>query len=207
MDLDKEIFSLFNPLVQKKFKRFKKYYVQDSKRFINKVDRDYSKTGFPVHVINTFEKIKENNYDYLVCILRGGLPYSTIFEVMGAPDAKYVICGRINENITLDKYKLRYDESADSTLSRIKDKNILLVENNSFSGNTSLRVLEELEKYRFSSADLFLDYIIPGSILDLNRLLLKPFGKVYIAREAEPANKGHEKIKRRFLSKLKAYKS
>ena len=162
IDLDKRLFEKLDELIKKKFKKFSKYYVNDSKLFINKILRDNLISGkFPIHIYKIIKNIDKKKYDSAVCLLRGALPYSIIFEALGWK-VHYVICGRKNEKIVGHRLELRFNRSVDRSMKSIKGKKCLIVENNVVTGNTPIRATEELKKYfSIRKPDLFLDHIIP----------------------------------------------
>ena len=58
IDLDKRLFEKLDELIKKKFKKFSKYYVNDSKLFINKILRDNLISGkFPIYIYKTIKNI------------------------------------------------------------------------------------------------------------------------------------------------------
>lgn len=117
---EKQLFKLLDEKTKQKWKRFERYYVSDSKPFINKISRDYPK-AFPVHILKQIKKIDKRKYDSAVCILRGALPYSILFESSGW-EIHYLICGRKNEKMVYDKFKLRFNKNMDRSLKQIKGK-------------------------------------------------------------------------------------
>jgi hypothetical protein len=191
-ELDKELFDLFNKFY------LKKNIFGVPKDPENKLSRDYKHTGFPAHVLKTIRAIGRS-YDCIICVLRGGLPYTMIFELYGYKNVRYVWCSGSGASGSLG-----YKEVGPS-LKCIKNKRILIVDNNAFTGNTPLRVFNELkQRYDFKSADLFLDYIVPASPLMLNGSPLRQFSKVIIARKT-PVLIGKDSLKKDFLARLKRF--
>ena len=178
---DKELFSLLDKATLKKWKRFKKFYLKDSKPFHNKLLRDYEGSGkFPVHILKLIKNINKEDYDSGVCVLRGGLAYAVLFELCGWR-IHFIACGRRNAKITFNKKDLRFNKSVDRSLENIKGKKVLLIENNVFSGITPEKVVEELKKcYKIKKPDLFVDYFVKGKI-SVDKKILKVFGKVFVA--------------------------
>jgi len=216
-----QLFRLLDKKTKQKWKQFSKYYINDSKPFINKISRDYKEgnpyiphyknEGFPAHVLKMIKKIPKDKYDSAVCILRGALPYALLFEAYGLK-VHYVICGRRNERITKDKFNLRFNRNVDKTLKEIKGKKILLIENNSYSGNTPCRTLLELKKaFNIRKPDLFLDYfvrpnieIIPGiKPFWKNKKRKTKFGKIYEARSIKVSKSEKQKLIDEFLVRLR----
>ena len=165
---------------KQKFSRFKKYYVKDSKKFINKIQRDYKKTGqFPYYILKSIKKIDKSKYDSAVCVLRGAIPYAVLFESLGW-QIHYVLCGRKNEKHARTEKDLRFNGNIDSTIKKIKNKKILIIENNSLTGNTPGRTLSELKNnFNIKKPDLFLDYFVDPSFLgkNINKKLFFKFNK------------------------------
>lgn len=157
--LDKKAFDFVDERTGEVWDRFRKYFVNDTKVFENKLNRDYERTGkFPVHVLKMVGSIPRENYDCAVCVLRGAIPYGVIFEAYGWK-VRYLICGRKNEIPVAGGKDLRFNRSVDKGLRKIKGKKILIIENNSPSGRTPIRVAEELKRiYGARKPDLFLDY-------------------------------------------------
>jgi hypothetical protein len=211
---DIQLFNLVNKKSQKLWKRFEKYYAGDTKLFINKINRDYKEIGkFPLHVLRTIKKIPKEKYHSAVCILRGGLPYSVLFQALGWK-IHYVLCGRKNEQHDV----LRFNKNVDKSLEKIRGKKILLIENNSPRGKTPGMVADNLAKnFRIKKPDLFLDYysmpkreatwmrekrIVP---FWKNKKILSKFGKVYEA-VSERGSKEDIKIIREFVTALRKVK-
>jgi len=167
---DSKLFKKLENITKKRFKKFKKYYIHDSKKFFNKISRDYGKSKkFPVQILKTIKKIKKENYDSGVCVLRGALPYAILFEANGWK-IHYILCGRKNELMVRDKDKLRFNKNVDKTLNQIKNKKVLIIENNSFSGNTPYRTALELkESFSIKKPDLFLDYLVENNLFEKNK--------------------------------------
>lgn len=208
MKRDIVLFKLIDRSSQEKWKRFKKFYENDSKPFINKISRDYEKTGkFPIHVLKTIKSIDREKYDSAVCILRGGLPYSVLFEANGWK-IHFVLCGRKNEQ----HGKLRFSQSVDKTLKNIKGKKILLIDNNSPSGNTPTLVLKKLSKsLSIKKPDLFLDYFIcddktPPWLKKAfwkNKDKLRNYGQLFVARKIKLKETERGCLVNEFINKLR----
>ncbi len=207
---DLQLFNLVNKLTQKKFGRFKKIYEGDSKKFLNKINRDYKESGkFPAHVLKQIKKIDKRKYDSAVCVLRGALPYALLFEAYGWK-IHYVICGRRNEKVAESKEQLRFNKSVDKTLRQIAGKKVLLLENNSLKGITPYRTALELKKaFKIKKPDLFLDYFVPElswakHILrfEKNRKIKNAFGKIFVASRLKVSKREREQLVQEFLEKL-----
>ncbi len=199
-NLDKQLFQALDRAAQAKYKQFALAYAQDSKQFINKILRDYEASErFPVHVLQTIKSIPKSKYDSAVCILRGGLPYSLLFEADGWK-MHYVVCGRKNEEFG----NLRFDATIDPTLKKIQGKKVLLIENNSHTGNSPGTVANELTtRYKIQQPDLFLDYFCPGGSFSSDKDKLAQYSRIYVAREADVASEAErQKLIKEFLTKL-----
>ena len=207
---DLQLFNLLDKLTQKKFKRFKKLYENDSKKFLNKIDRDNKKSkNFPANILKQIKQIDKQKYDSAVCILRGALPYALLFEANGWK-IHYVICGRKNEKIAKDKNQLRFNKSFDKTLPQITGKKVLLLENNSLTGNTPYRTALELKKaFNIKKPDLFLDYFVPElswakhiKRFETNQKRKNAFGKFFVASKLKVSKKEKDKLVQEFLDRL-----
>ncbi len=199
---ERQLFKLLDGKTKQKWKEFKKYYLNDSKPFINKIARDYPK-AFPVHILKQIKKIDKRKYDSAACILRGALPYAILFESYGWK-IHYLICGRKNEEVVYDKYKLRFNKNVDKTLKQIKGKKILIIENNSFSGNTPYRTVLELKKtFNIKKPDLFLDYLVKNNVFQKNKERINSFGKVFVASDLKVTKKERNSLLKEFILRLK----
>jgi len=207
---DLQLFNLLDKLTQEKFKRFKKLYENDSKKFLNKIDRDNKRSKkFPTNILKQIKQIDKQKYDSAVCILRGALPYALLFEANGWK-IHYVICGRKNEKIAKDKNQLRFNKSFDKTLPQITGKKVLLLENNSLTGNTPYRTSLELKKaFNIKKPDLFLDYFVPElswakhiKRFETNQKRKNAFGKFFVASKIKVSKKEKDKLVQEFLDRL-----
>jgi hypothetical protein len=201
---DLELFELLSKKTKKKFKVFEKYFLNDTKKFINKIDRDYTKTKkFPTHILKQIKQIDKSKYDSAICILRGALPYALLFEAEGWK-IHYLICGRKNQKIDLNKNLLRFNKSVDKTIKEISRKRVLFIENNSYSGNTSYRTLLELKKsFKIKKSDLFLDYFCKKNIFEKNKKRINSFGKIFVASKIKTSEKEKTKLVEEFIRKIK----
>jgi hypothetical protein len=203
MNTELQLFEILNKKTHDRFKRFRIFYETDTKKFVNKIDRDYKKSKkFPVHILKQIKLIDKNKYDSGVCILRGALPYSLLFQADGWK-IHYVICGRKNEQFVHDKLKLRFNKNVDKTLKKIRNKRVLLIENNSFSGNTPYRTVLELKKdYKIKKPDLFLDYFIKKNIFQRNKKRVNSFGRIFIASRLKVSKNERKQLVEEFVNKL-----
>ena len=202
------LFDLLEKRTQKTWKRFSKYYENDTKPFINKISRDYKgKVVIPIHLLKQIKDIDKSKYFAAVCILRGGLPYSELFKA-DSWKIYYILCGRKNEK----NFTQRFSRSVDKNLSQIANKKLLIIENNSPTGNTCSRVVRELKKaYDIKKSDLFLDYYFldkkkPSWLKKAffeNKKNLSNFGEVYVASNKKVSKKEGEILIKEFSEKLK----
>jgi hypothetical protein len=207
MKQDKKLFRLVDKRAKEIFKRFAKYYAGDSKSFINKISRDYEKSGkFPRHVLETIRKIDKVKYDSAVCVIRGGIPYAVLFEALGWK-VHYVLCGRKNEQ----HGKIRFSKGVDRTINQIRGKKVLFIENNSPRGRTPSKAVDELRKsLKIKKPDLFLDYFIKGYPKKPiwlekgfweNKKYLDKYSKIFVAVECN-GKINHRAIVEEFLEGL-----
>jgi len=212
MNADKKLFKILNEETQKRYKSLAKYYKGDVKPFINKISRDYEPSGkFPAHVLKQIRKIPREDYYAVVCILRGALPYSILFEAAGWK-IYYVRCGRRGEHSPANRKDLIFDNRVDKSIKEIKGKKVLLIDNNSPTGNTPLRTYEELKKlYNIKKAGLFLDYFIPEKNKPRdwlkkpfwkNKTRMKKFGKIFVASDLKVSKKESPALTKEFLEVL-----
>ena len=219
--LDKQLFDIIESKTNQIWKKkYQKYYTGDSKKFINRIKRDYLvykrfpefKDKFPSNILKTIKKIPRDKYDSAVCLLRGALPYALLFESCGWK-VHYILCGRKKEiNVSGDKSKLRFNKSIAPRINKIKGKKILIIENNSPSGTTPILASEKLKKdLKIKKPDLFLDYYFHEK--NAPKWLFEPFwktkkkqskfGKIYVAQSLKVSKKEHEELIKEFLEKLK----
>jgi uracil phosphoribosyltransferase len=209
MTLDKQLFSILDKLSKKRFKKFEKYYKKDSKPFINKISRDYEKTGkFPSHILKTIIHLNSKSYDSAVCVLRGALPYSILFEAYGWK-IHYVISGRKNESFTKSK---RTNISVDKKIQEIKDKKVIFLENNIATGDSVVIALEKLKKrHNLAKPDLFLDYFCDNKkykffSMKENKNYIKKFGEIFEAKNTRVSRSEHQKLIKDCLDRVRRLK-
>jgi len=201
---DKQLFGILDKKTKERFKKFHKYYINDSKKFVNKISRDYEKSGkFPVQILKIIKRIKKKDYDSAVCILRGALPYAILFESYGWK-VHYILCGRRNERIVKNKSELRFNKSVDKTISQIKGKKILIIENNIFSGNSPYKTILELKKsFKIKKPDLFVDYFVKNNVFQKDKKKMNSIGKIFIASKTNVSNEEAGKLIKEFIERLK----
>ncbi|MFT4326719.1 MAG: hypothetical protein ACMXYK_04415 [Candidatus Woesearchaeota archaeon] len=200
---DQLLFEQLNKCTKQIFKSFEKWYKNDSKKFLNKINRDYKESNnFPAHILKQITLIDKSKYHSAVCILRGALPYALLFEAYGWK-VHYVICGRKNETFVSDMNKLRFNKSIDRTLKEITKKKVLLIENNIYTGNTPYRVTLELKKaFQIQKPDLYIDYICKDNTYEKNKMIMNAFEKKYIASTIKVSKKEKDRLINEFLEKI-----
>jgi hypoxanthine phosphoribosyltransferase len=204
--VDKELLLLLAQRTFSVYKRkFQKYFKNDLKSFVDQFHRDHRLIGFPDYIISsTVDIISKKEHDYIVCVLRGGLAQTLLFELLGFPKnrIKYVICGRVHGKHAKTKNDLSFKEIGN--FKEITGKNILIVDNNLFNGNTIKRVNFELNKrYSPKRTSLVLDYFLPSAAFGKNKIN-KLLDTLYVAKETtKQLNKREiERIKRSLIKKL-----
>ncbi|MBT4110456.1 hypothetical protein HOE37_01220 [Candidatus Woesearchaeota archaeon] len=205
--LDKELILLLAKYTFINYKKkFHKYFKNDLKSFVDQFHRDHRLKGFPSYILSSTQSIiSKKDYNYIICILRGGLTQTLLFELLdfSKNKIKYVKCGRIHGKHAKTENDLSFKEI--SSLRQIAGKKILIIDNNLFNGNTVKRVCSELnEKYKPAKISLCLDYICPGAPFEKKKLA-KLFSKVYEAKtERVTLNKSElRKIKLSLIQRLK----
>jgi len=132
------------------------------RRFLDKFYRDYCRSGIPQSVLSRLRAIaRQDRYDRYIGILRGGLPYLVLLEAMGLPSGKirHLACGRESGSHLNREFRF---EPLDFATGGLKDRRILLIDNNLMSGKTLQVALRRLEKTRPASLSVLVDYVQPG---------------------------------------------
>ena len=225
-DIDQKLFSLSKDITKKKFNiSFFPICTNNGFIFKDKLIRDYTEekigsakeafaplnnlTGtYPAHILKAISLLNKSDYYCVLTILFGGLPYGIIFEIYGW-DIKYVVCKHRDKNYKNKDPKLFYYEV--DNLQSLKGKRILLVDNNIYSGNTVLLVLDKLiNRYSVKTVDLFVDYIVPKSLGQLSPIindpsLLNEFNKKIISINTKITKEEALFFKRKYLGMLLKY--
>tara|TARA_Y100000310_G_C20590988_1_gene767961 strand:- start:74 stop:1087 length:1014 start_codon:yes stop_codon:yes gene_type:complete len=142
--------------------RFKKVYQKlgYKRPFLDKFYRDYNLHGFPVKLLSEIIEIaRSNSYDVYLCVLKGGLPYTVLLELLGIPNSKikYIFSGRRYEGSTMDKMVIG---PVDFEFQELAGKNILFIDNNLATGKSVREAIAQIKEHDPASISLFLDYII-----------------------------------------------
>ena len=130
--------------------------------FIDKFYRDYSLTGVPDGLLLELAGLAEGDaHDIVICVLKGGLAYTLILELLGLPAerVRHVICGRASGSHVAPSYVVRPLDFAPEDL---RGRSVLVVENNAATGATLRHLAELLRDGRPERVTLFLDYFVPG---------------------------------------------
>ena len=177
--------------------KFADFYKNDKKGYIDKFFRDYNLHGFPDSVLNTILKFKGSrgwNFDYVVCVLRGGIPYTTLFEALGLSQDRiiYLGCSRDYDKGTNEgglKVKMTYE---DPKLHYIKGRKVLIVENNVFEGKTLKMIVPMIKRFKPKKLRVFLDYLGKDtgglSKEELCKSINLEFKNVHVARSERTVN-------------------
>lgn len=196
---------------QKAEKRYRKHfahlYQKDRKGYIDKFFRDYNQTGIPHKIISTMAGFKGTfgwKMDYIICILRGGLPYAVLFEAMGFPKDRviHISCSR-NYTGTGNGRDVILNYT-DPNIQHIKGKKILIVENNTFEGKTLIRTMPLIKKYKPKSIQIFLDYMGKQGITkkDLCNELDIQLHKAHVSQNKIAEELDYEEMKMRMIREL-----
>ena len=124
--------------------------------WVDKLYRDYALSGIPEGLLAELAAIAaDNSYDAILCVLKGGLPYTLLIELLGtSTPVRHVMCGRASGSHVAPEYVVR---PLDFDWGELSGKRILVVDNNAGTGATLGRLAREL---RGVHADLFLDYVV-----------------------------------------------
>jgi hypothetical protein len=136
------------------------FLARSGRPFVDKLFRDYRLTGFPDHMLATASRISESrDFDRHICILRGGLPYALLFDLLsgGSAGLRHVACGRPGGS--------RYSPDVvvspvDFSVGDVRAARILLIDNNILTGATLRAVAAHLAVGRPASVCVLVDYIV-----------------------------------------------
>ena len=160
---DRELLLLLTQYAQMIYKaKFKKIYQKlgYKRPFLDKFYRDYNLHGFPVKLLSEIVEVARNDsYDIYLCVLKGGLPYTILLELLGIPKSKikYIFSGRRYEGSSMDKMIIG---PVDFDFRELNGKNILFIDNNLATGKSIKKAITQIKKHNPSSISLFLDYIV-----------------------------------------------
>lgn len=165
--------------------RFAHHYDEAGYRrpFVDKLYRDYSLTGIPGPLLAELADVAlEGSYDGILCVLKGGLPYTLLLELLGAvAPVHHLMCGRASGSHVTPTYLV---QPLDFDFADLAGKRVLVVDNNAATGATLTHLSAALGDVPGLRADLFLDYIVAEfgpldeaalSALGFRRLRIGPF--------------------------------
>jgi len=139
-------------------RRWARFYADAGYRrpWVDKLYRDYGLTGIPDGLLTELAAIAaDDSYDALLCVLKGGLPYTLLVDLLGTSiPMKHVMCGRAGGSHFAPDFMVR---PLDFEWSELAGRRVLVVDNNAATGATLGHLAEELRGVR---ADLFLDYVV-----------------------------------------------
>lgn len=133
--------------------------------FVDKFHRDYSLDGIPDGLLLALDGIvrermaSEARIDVVVCVLKGGLPFTVLLELLGWPRDRVVhlMVGRASGSHYEDERLFR---PVDFALDDLAGRSVLVVENNLATGRTLTEVVGALATVRPTRLGIFLDYVI-----------------------------------------------
>ena len=127
--------------------------------WVDKLYRDYALTGIPDGLLAELDAIaSDTSYDAILCVLKGGLPYTLLIELLGtATPVRHVMCGRRSGSHVAPDYMVR---PLDFDWPDLRDTRVLVVDNNAATGATLAHLAHDLDAVPGLRADLFLDYLV-----------------------------------------------
>ena len=202
---DKEMYRVLAIYTQDYYNcHFEKYYSKfGCKRpFIDKFYRDYSLQNFPANLLKLFNKIaKEDEYDYYFCLLRGGLPYTLLLNILGLNEnkIKYIVIGNRTGSHFDHRYILDLIDFNENSITR---KKILIIDNNLATGLTLKKAFKKIMSYHPLNVSVLLDYFIHDisqiSTENIRDKLKIDIHKIWVARDS-----GNPKLSDPEIIKLK----
>ena len=142
-------------------RRWASYYADAGYRrpWVDKLYRDYALTGIPDGLLAELGDIAaDRGYDAVVCVLKGGLPYTLLIELIGtATPVRHVMCGRATGSHVAPEYVVR---PLDFDWPDLAGQRVVVVDNNAATGATLAHLAHELAAVPGLRADLFLDYVV-----------------------------------------------
>ena len=95
--------------------------------FVDKFYRDYSLTGIPDGLLLQLDDLAHaGTYDRFVCVLKGGLTFTTMLQVLGVPAEQvvHVMAGRASGSHHEDRYMFR---PLDFAIEDLHDRSVLIL--------------------------------------------------------------------------------
>jgi hypothetical protein len=189
-------------------RRWARFYAGAGYRrpWVDKLYRDYALTGIPDGLLAELGDIAADpRYDAIVCVLKGGLPYTLLIELIGtATLVRHVMCGRASGSHVAPDYVVR---PLDFDWSDLAGQRIVVVDNNAATGATLAHLAHELAAVPGLRADLFLDYVVTAlGPLDEADFAAQGFGAIRIGpyERAEPQTARKRHVVRAIAQGLRA---
>jgi phosphoribosyl transferase-like protein len=183
-------------------RRFAVQYAEYRRPFVDKLYRDYALCGLPdALLLELADLAARDENDAVLCVLKGGLPYTLLLELCGLPPERvgYVVCGRASGSHLDAAYTLR---PIDFELADLEGRSVLVVDNNAATGATLARLTDALRDARPARIALFLDYILT-EVAGLDRAGLERMGFAEVRTGPFAPRPGDvEGLKRRLVTDL-----
>ncbi len=128
--------------------------------YVDKFYRDYSLKGIPDGLLLRLADVAAaGTYDRYVCVLKGGMSFTTMLEAFGVPRERivHVMAGRASGSHYEGDYLF---EPLDFDPADLAGRSVLLVENNLATGATLAELAQAVAAYRPARVGVFLDYIL-----------------------------------------------
>ena len=116
--------------------------------------------GIPDGLLLTLDDLARNDeYDRFVCVLKGGLSFTTMLGVLGVPDDRilHVMAGRASGSHHEDDYLFR---PLDFEVDDLVGQSVLIVENNLATGATLTDLVTHVAAGKPHRLGIFMDYIL-----------------------------------------------
>jgi hypothetical protein len=160
--LDRELMTGLARLARDTYeRRWAPFYADAGYRrpWVDKLYRDYALTAIPDGLLAELAHIAgDRSYDAILCVLKGGLPYTLLIELIGTTTPiRHVMCGRAGGSHVTPDYVVR---PLDFDWSDLAGKRVLVVDNNAATGATLRHLGRELHAVPGLRAELFLDYVV-----------------------------------------------
>ena len=157
--------------------RFAAHYVRAGYRrpFVDKLYRDYALSGVPGGLLLALRRLaRADEFDVVVCVLKGALPYVLLMELLGLPAGRvrHVMAGRSTGSHIAPEYAV---EPLGFDLEELANRRVLIVDNNAATGATLGHLMYALAPARTT---LFLDYALaplPRLAHTFDRVVCGPF--------------------------------